>query len=231
MSGQWLSSLKHMFKLDPNRPITEEQVKQLCESGTDAILIGGTLGITYDDTAQLLRWVRKYSATVLQEVSDLKAIVPGFDYYFIPFVVNAQNPDWILNIHQKALKMYGELINWNQVFVEGYVVLNQQSSVAKLTESRTDLDLEDVLAYARIVDQMLKLPILYIEYSGAYGNPDWLKEIKNIVQQSKIFYGGGIDSIEKSVEMSQYADTIIIGNLIYEDFELAMKTVKNINEV
>jgi len=232
--NEWLHSLKHVYKLDPNRSITDEQLKRIASSGTDAIMVGGTLGITYEDTNELLRKMRKYAlpAPVIQEISQLDAIVPGFDYYFIPFVLNAQNPDWILNAHHQAIKKYGDLINWDQVFVEGYVILNGQSSAAKLTNSKTDLYVEDVIAYANMADQMLNLPILYIEYSGQYGNLEWMKEIKKTVQTSRIFYGGGIQSAHQAKEMAQYADTIIVGNLIYEDFDQALQTVffqKNTN--
>ncbi len=225
MKNKWLSSLKHLYKLDPDCSITEEQIERLSLSGTDAIVVGGTLGITYEDTNQLLRKLRKHRITVIQEISNMEAIVPGFDYYFIPLVLNAQDPQWILNAHQKALKKYGDLIHWNQILVEGYIVLNQESSVAKLTKSRTNLDLEDVIAYARLADKMLNLPILYIEYSGSYGNAEWIKELKKTIDSVQIFYGGGIHSSEQASEMSQYADTIIVGNLIYENFEQALETV------
>jgi len=229
--NSFLSNLKHLFKLDPNRGLTEKQVELLCQTNTDGILVGGTLDITFEDTQSLLNQIRKYGKLAIQEISDLQAIVPGFDYYFIPFVVNAQDPKWILNIHQEALKLYGEWINWDQVFVEGYIILNENSSVAKLTESHVPKELEDVLAYARLIDQMLKLPILYIEYSGVYGNPKWVEEIREIVQQSQIFYGGGIDSSEKANEMSQFANTIIVGNLIYENFEAALSTVSIVKKM
>ncbi|MFV9511466.1 heptaprenylglyceryl phosphate synthase [Tepidibacillus sp. LV47] len=229
MNHPFLSGLKHMFKLDPNRFITKQQIEQLCHTDTDAILVGGTLGVTYEDTHFLLKQIRKHGKIAIQEISDLQAIVPGFDYYFIPFVVNAKDPKWILDVHHEALKRYGDWVNWNQVFVEGYIILNEDSSVAQLTRSKVPTDLEDVLAYARIIDQLLHLPILYVEYSGRYGNPEWLKEIRQIVGHSQIFYGGGIDSYDKAMEMSRYADTIIVGNLIYEDFYTALKTIPTKN--
>ncbi|OEF99487.1 geranylgeranylglyceryl/heptaprenylglyceryl phosphate synthase [Vulcanibacillus modesticaldus] len=220
-----MSSINHIFKLDPNRPISEEQVNRLCLSGTDAIVVGGTLGVTYENTENLLRLIRKNSITTIQEISSLDAIVPGFDYYFIPLVLNAQDPTWILNAHHQALKKYGDLINWEQVLVEGYIVLNGDSSVAKLTKSLTDLSVEDVIAYARMVDQMLKLPILYLEFSGTYAEVELIEELKYAVDNTKIFYGGGIDSIDKAKEMSSYVDTVVVGNVIYENFELALETV------
>ncbi|MGD9679154.1 MAG: heptaprenylglyceryl phosphate synthase [Vulcanibacillus sp.] len=220
-----IASYNHIFKLDPNREISDEQIKLICQSGTDAIIVGGTLGITYNNTIRLLREIRKSSVAVIQEITNINSIVPGFDYYFIPLVINAQNPNWIINVHQQAIKRYGDIINWDQVFVEGYIILNEDSSAARLTESKTNLMLEDVLAYATVIDQMLKLPILYIEYSGVYGNVKWLRDIKYSVNNARVFYGGGIDSVEKAKEASEYADTIVVGNVIYENFNLALKTV------
>lgn len=222
-----IGSFKHIFKLDPGRSITDEQIHLICNSGTDAIVVGGTLGTTYDNVAHLLKIIRKNTIVAIQEISNENSIVPGFDFYFIPLVLNAQNPDWIMNAHHNAIKRYGELINWDQVFVEGYIVLNDKSSVAKLTASKNELTLDDVMAYVSIVDKMLKLPILYIEYSGMFGNSEWLREIKYSVNNSQVFYGGGINSFDKAKKMANYSDTIIVGNAIYENLDLALQTVLN----
>lgn len=224
--SEWLSSLKHVFKIDPNRPIAKDKLIALSQSETDAIIIGGTLGVTYEDTVELLKQIRKNSLVpVVQEISNLESIVPGFDYYLIPLVLNAQDPKWILNAHHQAIKKFGELINWDQVFIEGYVVLNAESSVAKLTKSKTNLELDDIESYGRMADQMLKLPITYIEYSGIYGDINVVSTVKDVIKDSKLFYGGGIKSLNEATEMANYADTVVIGNLIYEDFAKALETV------
>lgn len=215
----------HIFKLDPNKYISSEHISLLCESGTDAIVVGGTLGVTYEDTEKLLKELRNYSITIIQEVSDIEAIVPGFDYYLVPLVLNAQNTDLIFTAHQKALKKYSTIINWEQVIIEGYIILNQNSSGAKLTKSKSLTQFEDVLAYAVLADKLLRLPIIYIEYSGMYGNVDWVKKLSNYIEDANLYYGGGIDSINKAKEMSFYADTIVVGNIIYENLERALSTV------
>ena len=37
---------RHVFKLDPNKELSDERLEKICESGTDAIIVGGTDGIT-----------------------------------------------------------------------------------------------------------------------------------------------------------------------------------------
>jgi putative glycerol-1-phosphate prenyltransferase len=216
---------RHVFKLDPDKEIGEEALEALCESGTDAIVVGGTTNVTFDNTIDLLARIRRHAVPCALEVSNVDAIVPGFDVYFIPLVLNAQNPEWILNAHVKGLEEHGPFINWKDVYVEGYVVCNENSSVARLTESRADLDEAKMKAYARLADQMLKLPIFYIEYSGTYGDVRKVQAAHKVIHNSRIFYGGGISGPEQAAEMAEWADTIIVGNIVYEDIEQALTTV------
>jgi putative glycerol-1-phosphate prenyltransferase len=216
---------QHVFKLDPDKEISDETLEAVCESGTDAIIVGGTLNVTFDNTIDLLSRVRRYALPCVLEVSNIDAIVPGYDAYFVPLVLNAQKPEWILDAHVRGLEEYGPFIKWDEVFVEGYVVGNGESAVARLTGSRTDITEERIKAYARLADQMLKFPIFYIEYSGAYGDPKLVRAAHNVIHNSRIFYGGGIRSAEQAAEMARWADTVVVGNLVYEDNEQALATV------
>ncbi|KHF28187.1 Heptaprenylglyceryl phosphate synthase [Anoxybacillus sp. BCO1] len=84
-----ITTWRHVFKLDPNKEITDEQLEQVCESGTDAIIVGGTDGVTLENVIDLLARVRRFSVPCALEVSNIEAITPGFDYYFIPMVLNS----------------------------------------------------------------------------------------------------------------------------------------------
>lgn len=217
---------RHIFKLDPNKPLDDASLEAVCTSGTDAVVIGGTDGVTFDNTIELLGRVRRFTVPCVLEVSTMASITPGFDYYFIPTVLNSDDALWFKGLHHKAIKEFGPFLNWDELVVEGYCILNPDSKVAKLTQAKTDLSEEDVLAYAQLAENMFHLPIFYVEYSGTYGNPTLVAALTEHLHNTRLFYGGGIDNYEKAVEMAKYADTIVVGNSIYDNLKLALETVK-----
>ena len=143
----------------------------------------------------------------------------------MPIVLNANNPEWIFQRHVEGLMEYGSLVKWNEVATEGYIILNPEADAARLTGAKTNLDSEEIKAYGRLADQMLKLPIVYLEYSGVYGDPDIARQLKSVLNHARLFYGGGIRNAEQAQEMANWADTVVVGNVIYEDIGQALKTV------
>ncbi|MED3970846.1 heptaprenylglyceryl phosphate synthase [Priestia megaterium] len=221
---------RHVFKLDPNKEISDADLEKICESGTDAVLVGGSDGVTLDNVLQLLMRIRRYTVPCALEVSTIDSVTPGFDSYFIPTVLNSKDPKWIVDLHHGAMKEYGEIMDWDEIFVEGYCVLNPEAKVAALTEAKTDLNTEDVVAYARMAERMFHLPVFYLEYSGTYGDPELVTEVKNSLNETKLFYGGGIETKEQASEMGELADTVIVGNVIYTNLAEALKTVKAVKK-
>lgn len=221
---------RHAFKLDPNKEISDSDLEKVCESGTSAIIIGGSDGVTLDNVLNLMSRIRRYTVPCVLEVSNMESITPGFDLYFIPTVLNSTDVKWINGIHHEAVKEYGVLMNWNEILVEGYCILNEDCKAAKLTGANTAIDEEDVIAYAMMAENLFKMPIFYLEYSGKYGDVELVKAAKSHLDETKLFYGGGISTVKQAKEMGQYADVIVVGNALYENFDEALKTVKAVNE-
>ncbi|KQL51431.1 heptaprenylglyceryl phosphate synthase [Heyndrickxia shackletonii] len=222
---------RHAFKLDPNKEISDKDLEKICESGTNAVIIGGTDGVTLENVLHLMARVRRYTVPCVLEISNFESITPGFDLYFIPSVLNSENVKWVTGLHHEAVKEYGELMNWDEILVEGYCILNSDCKAAKLTQSNTNLSVEDVEGYAMMAENLFKMPIFYLEYSGSYGDVEVVKAAKGHLTNTKLFYGGGIVSEEQAKEMSKYADVIVVGNIIYEDLNQALRTVQVVNEI
>jgi len=217
---------RHVFKLDPNKEITDDQLEIICESGTDAVIVGGTDGVTLENVLDLMARIRRYTVPCVLEVSSIESVTPGFDLYFIPTILNSQDPKWITGLHHQAVKEFGEVMDWSEFQMEGYCILNEDCKAAKLTKAKTKLTTEDVKAYAMMAEKMFRLPIFYLEYSGKYGDPTVVREAKATLENTTLFYGGGISCFEQASEMAEYADVIVVGNVIYENFQKALETVK-----
>lgn len=217
---------RHVFKLDPAKDIADEALEKICESGTDVILVGGTDGVTLDGVLDLLVRVRRFEVPIALEISTIDAVTPGYDYYFIPTVLNSDDPKWIKNLHHEAIKEYGDIMVWDELVAEGYCILNPNCKAAEVTQANTDLSTDDVVAYARMAENFFKLPVFYLEYSGEYGDIEIVRAVKSELQNTKLFYGGGITSSKQAAEMAQVADTVVVGNIIYEDLKAALSTVK-----
>lgn len=225
MNNQWYSHWQHVFKLDPEKEIDDDTLDAICMSGTDAILLGGSSGVTFDNTVDLLARVRRYSVDCALEVATMDGAVPGFDGYFVPFVLNTKNADWLMFKQLEGLQQYGAFVPWEETAASGYVVLNEQSTAAKVSEAEASLTTQEVLPYIWLADRLLRMPIIYIEYSGMFGDMELLARVSGELQQAHLFYGGGIDSAEKAAQAAKFASTVVVGNVIYHNLEAALATV------
>ncbi len=221
---------QHVFKLDPNKEISDTALEMICESGTDAIIVGGTDGVTLDGVLDLLSKISRYPVPCALEVSTIDAITPGFDFYFIPMVMNSTEKKWMMDIQHEAIKQYKDMMNWEETFVEGYCILNADAKAFTYTNCELPSD-ADVIAYAHMAEHVFHLPVFYLEYSGVYGDPALVENVKAELNHTQLFYGGGIEDALQAKEMKAYADTIVVGNIIYTDIEKALQTVGAVKEI
>ncbi|MDK9866455.1 MULTISPECIES: heptaprenylglyceryl phosphate synthase [Staphylococcus] len=217
---------KHIFKLDPAKLISDEELEAICLSNTDAIIIGGTDDVTEDNVFHLKQRLMQYSLPIALEISNVDSVMLGFDFYFVPTVLNSSDVKYHNGMLLDALKSFGQIIDFDEVIFEGYVVLNPDSKVAKVTQANTNLTDEDIEAYALMINDMYKLPVMYIEYSGTYGEVEIVKAAADQLTDTQLFYGGGISDYNEAKQMASIADTIIVGDIIYKDIEKALKTVE-----
>jgi phosphoglycerol geranylgeranyltransferase len=221
MAGPW-AEWDHVVKIDPDKTLADgETFVDVCRTGTDAIEIGGTLDIT----AENMRAVAEPCAAACAdhgvdcyiEPSHAEAVVDteGLDGYLVPIVFNAGDISWVTGMHKEWVRL-DEGIDWARTDTEAYIVCNPDSSVAKYTGADCDLDSEDIAAYATIAERMFGQEIIYVEYSGTYGDPAIVGAAKEALADATLFYGGGIGDYESAYEMGSRADTVIVGDLVHD---------------
>ncbi|MCD1294503.1 geranylgeranylglyceryl/heptaprenylglyceryl phosphate synthase [Methanocella sp. CWC-04] len=206
---------RHITKLDPDKPITPKDVAAIVDSGTDAIMVSGTQNITKENVANLVGMLKEYSIPKVLEPANIDGLRDDLDFIFVPSIINTDVSFWIMGAHKEWVQHYK--VDWDRIIPEAYIVLNPRSAVAIVTKAKTDIPVKEVAAYAECADRFFHFPVVYIEYSGTYGDPAVVKAVKEKLDKSVLYYGGGINSREKAEEMAKYADTIIVGNAVYEN--------------
>lgn len=224
-------NFQHLFKLDPAKSLDDEALTKIAESGTDGIIVGGTDGVTLENVLDLLARIRRFSVPVILEVSTIESVTPGFDFYFIPTVLNATDLQYVNGLHHEALKEYGHMMNWEEIATEGYCIMNPHCKAAERAKVDGVPTEEDVVAYAQMAEHMLHLPLFYMEYSGTYGSVELVKEAARHLHDTKLIYGGGIRTKEQAKEMAEVADIVVVGNVIYDDLTNALRTVRAVHDV
>lgn len=217
---------RHAVKLDPERPLSEAALAAVLTCGTDAILIGGSSGVTHENTWRLLGRVRERGLPVALEVSSPALAAPGADLYLIPSVLNTADAGWVVGRHARVAAMLGDIIPWGLLVPEAYIVLNPESTVARLTGATCDLDDVAVAGYAALAGQLWRLPLVYVEYSGTFGDPQTVYSARRAAGAARVIYGGGIDSAAAAATMAAVADTVVVGNLVYTAPERLAETVR-----
>jgi phosphoglycerol geranylgeranyltransferase len=205
---------RHVTKLDPDKPITPKDVAAIVDSGTDAIMVSGTQNITKDNVANLAGMLKDYSIPKVLEPAGTEGLRDDMDFIFVPSVLNTDVAFWFMGAHRIWVQHFK--IDWDRVVPEAYIVLNPRSAVAVVTKAKTEMSQKEAAAYAECADRFFHFPIVYVEYSGTFGDPALVKAVREKMHDAILYYGGGINSRERAEEMAKYANTIVVGNAVYE---------------
>lgn len=218
MSGPW-TEWNHVLKVDPDKELVDgETFEDVCQTGTDAIEIGGTTGMTVENMSEVIEACGKYDVPLYQEPSNPSVVVdsPALDGYLIPTVFNAGDSFWITGAHKEWVRIENGL-DWGRTHTEAYIVLNPDASVAEYTDANCDQSADDVAAWAAVAEKMFGQDIVYVEYSGMFGDTEKVAAAEQALDDATLFYGGGVHDYDTANEMGQYADVIVVGDLLHEE--------------
>jgi len=218
MNQPW-ADWDHVLKIDPDKELVgDETFDDVARTGTDAIEIGGTLGMTDEKMRRVIDACAEQDVPIYQEPSNPGVVVdsPSLEGYLIPVVFNSRDPFFITGAHKEWVRIEDGL-DWARTHTEAYVVLNSESSVAELTAADCELSAADVASYAAVAERMFGQEIVYVEYSGTFGDPETVAAANEALDSATLFYGGGIGDYDAAYEMGRHADVIVVGDLLHDE--------------
>ena len=232
MTAPW-DDWNHILKLDPDKELPDGiTYGDLCATGTDAIEVGGTMGMTEENMTAVIEACGEHNTPLYQEPSNPGVVVDNgaLEGYLVPTVFNAGSPFWITEAHKEWVRIDADL-DWDRTTLEAYIVMNPDADVAELTEANCDLGADDVAAYAKVAERMFGQEIVYIEYSGTYGDEEIVEAAGAAVEESTLFYGGGIHDYDSAYTMAKHADVVVVGDLAHDEgVDAVRETVEAAND-
>jgi len=217
MTGPW-TEWDHVLKVDPDKELHEaETFEDVAATGTDALEIGGTRGMTSEKMERVVEACAAHDLPIYQEPSNPGVVIEhdALSGYLVPTVLNAGDPFWITGAHKEWARI-DESLDWDRTATEAYVVLNPEASVAEYTDADCDLGVDDVAAYASVAERLFGQDIVYVEYSGTYGDADIVAAANDALTEATLFYGGGVRDYESAREMGSHADVVVVGDLLHD---------------
>jgi len=231
MTAPW-ADWDHVLKVDPDKSLVDgETFDDVAQTGTDAIEIGGTMDVTTEKMQRVIDACRKHDVPLYQEPSNPAVVVDdeALDGYLVPVVLNAGDPFWITGAHKEWVRIAD--LDWARTTTEAYIVMNPDASVAEYTDADCGLDPDEVGAYATVAERLLGQDIVYVEYSGMLGDPEVVAAAADGVDDATLFYGGGIGDYDAAYQMGQYADTVVVGDLLHDEgVDAVRETVEGVRD-
>jgi len=226
----------HFTLIDPDKATDlvklEEISEKMVEAGTDAFLVGGSLGITHEEADLVVSTLKKRGLPVVIFPGNINCLSRYADAVLFMVLLNTLEPYYLMQIQVIAapiIAKYGL-----ETLPTGYLVVDQDTAVAHVGRvypvPRNKPEL--VAAYA-LATEMMGLKYIYLEAGSGAQQPIPL-EFPRIIKRHTdltVIVGGGIRDPESARKLAEAgADIIVTGTIVEKDPDLAARIIKAIKE-
>lgn len=210
----------HMALIDPDKQPPEkagELALRMKQAGTDAIMIGGSTGITCENlSATALAIKEKSGLPTIYFPESANALSPDVDAIFFMSLMNSRSLDMLVRAQVKGAPIIKKL--GIEPISMGYIIIEPGMKVGQVGEAdlvpRDDVKL--AVSYA-LAAQMFGMSCVYLEAgSGADRpvSPEMIAAVKAAIDVPLIV-GGGIRTPEAAKAAREAgADAIVTGTFI-----------------
>jgi phosphoglycerol geranylgeranyltransferase len=226
----------HMTLIDPDKQSPEyagEIASNAHSIGTDAIMIGGSTGVTthlLDETVQAIK--RKVKIPVILFPTNVKTISKFADAIYFMSMLNSRDIRFIIREQMRGAPIIKKLdiepISLGYIIVEPGMKAGEVGNADAIKRS----DVDTAVGYA-LSAEFLGMKLVYLEAGSGAPEPvpkEMIKAVKNNIS-IPLIVGGGIRTKESAEDViNAGADIIVTGTLI-ENHVDALPTLKNIIEI
>ncbi len=210
----------HMTLIDPDEQTPDKSAEIARESekaGTDAIMIGGSTGLTRELMDETIKEIKKVvNIPVIIFPSSASILSPYADALYFLSLLNSRDREMIIGQQMKGAIFVKKL--GIEPIPMGYIVVEPGMTVGKV--GKVDLiprnEPEKAVMYA-LAAQYLGMKLVYLEAGSGAPEPvpaSMIKLVKNGID-IPLIVGGGIRKPENAREIAKAgADIIVTGTIV-----------------
>jgi len=210
----------HLALLDPDKQDSREAgaiAKMMKEAGADAIMIGGSTGVTSENLSDTATAIKKTSSLpTIHFPGGPSALSKDVDSIFFMSMVNSKDPFWIVKAQASAsayIKKLGiETISLGYIIVEPGMKVGEVGQADAIKRNETDR----AIGYA-LACEMFGMDFVYLEAGSGADRPvppEMISAVKKVLS-IPLIVGGGIRTPEaaKAARLAG-ADAIVTGTFV-----------------
>lgn len=222
----------HMTLIDPAKQSPEDSAaiaEKACRAGTDAIMVGGSTGVTQENLDATVDSIKRRCALpLIYFPSGAHAIAHRCDAIYFMSMLNSRNVKNITGEHARGAPVIKKL--GIEAISMGYVIVEPGMKVGEVGEAelvRRD-DIQTLVGYA-IATEFFGMDLLYLEAGSGAPEPVPVEMVAAARESVDIplVLGGGIVTPEQAARLAVAgADIVVTGTLIENgDFEKNLRAV------
>jgi len=226
----------HFTLIDPDKPLDDiDRISsEMASAGTDAFLIGGSLGVTSEEASKIAKALKKLGLPIIVFPGNINCLTPEADAVLFMILLNSLDPYYLMGAQLAGapiVRKYGlEPLPTGYLVVYGSTAVAHVGRVIPIPENKPEI----AGAYA-LAAEMLGLKYLYIEGGSGAPKPvppSFIAVARKVSKKLIIIAGGGVrePSIAREIAIAG-ADILVTGTIVERDPYKAKEVIKSFKSV
>ena len=229
----------HLTLVDPEDLMIEPEnlkdvVRNAEKAGTDAFMVGGSLGIAHSDSFRVIKTIKETTTLpVIIFPGNVDGVLRSADAIFFLSLLNSRNPYWISGAQALGAPLIRRM--GMEAIPTAYLVVEPGGSVSFIGDAKPiPKDKPDIAAAYALAGEFLGMRLIFLEAGSGAKVPvpdSMISTVKKAVTVP-IVTGGGIKEADVAAQkVAAGADIIATGTLISEAKDLGEKLATVIKAV
>ncbi len=225
--------LIHLSLIDPAKVqdlrSLPEMVRRLADAGTDAFLVGGSIGVSESDVDSVVTVIRESNKPVILFPGNVNGLSRMADAVLFMSLLNSDDIYYIIGaqiVGAPIVKKYGL-----EPLPTAYIVVGYGGTAGFIGKVRAlPIEKPEIGAAYALAAEYLGMKYIYLEAGSGSPQPitpQYIKYVSSTISKSHLIIGGGIRKPEDIVKIANAgAHIVVTGNIIEDDLSRAEELIR-----